>query len=370
MSSYYNQNCVHSKYVVGILLSLSFVLSALSDLDCEFTLVDVGFSPENTEYNMDGGIIGFGLWTLEDLDSDGFCLMPVFLIGNDSLTYDDDMYNTFFTGNDAVFSSVRILSLIGALIALVNLVLSWSSLFSVLESEKTTTLIILYMTILSFICEGVKIGLMFVSPPCVAADFWERNDKDSTSKHKADQCFIGRGCYMSIVATIFYFCAIVHIIVSLFFAVPTPDEEEAMAAFDELSMPSYLNSIGESTSVVSKFSSSQGSFLSRARSTGSHNSGSGQSSAFLSRASHNSSSGQSSANCRSRTRGSGSGSGSGSSSSGARRSTRSRRRRRSSVSGYRSGDQLPMIGEETGQSQVSGSNVHEYGKDEYEYFDQ
>jgi hypothetical protein len=45
-----------------------------------------------------------------------------------------------------------------------------------------------------FICEGLKIGLMFLSAPCVAEEFWEDVDPDEVSTfHSADQCWMGRG---------------------------------------------------------------------------------------------------------------------------------------------------------------------------------
>ncbi len=71
------------------------------------------------------------------------------------------------------------------------------------------------MSIVTFTIEGVKIGLMFLSPACVEDDFWEREDEDFVSTYyKADQCYVGRGCYMSIAATFFYFCVVLHLILS------------------------------------------------------------------------------------------------------------------------------------------------------------
>lgn len=75
---------------------------------------------------------------------------------------------------------------------------------------------ILNMAIVTFTTEGVKIGLMFVSPACVDDDFWEREDVDYVSTyHKADQCYVGRGCYMSIAAAFFHFCIVLHLILSV-----------------------------------------------------------------------------------------------------------------------------------------------------------
>lgn len=114
----------YNKCAVGTILSFSFILSTLSLLDCHFLVVDVGFIPENTAsvWNMSNNKIGFGLWSVEDVSSEGLCVISVFQKDIASLTEDDDIYNTFFISNDIIISTIRIISMLGQLLALANLV--------------------------------------------------------------------------------------------------------------------------------------------------------------------------------------------------------------------------------------------------------
>ncbi len=80
------------------------------------------------------GIIGIGLWTIENMMTAAIggkktiaspariCAMPVFSENHDSLTMDDDMYDTLLFGTSALFSFVRILTLFGVIVAFGNLV--------------------------------------------------------------------------------------------------------------------------------------------------------------------------------------------------------------------------------------------------------
>ena len=71
---------------------------------------------------MSNNKIGFGLWSVEDVTSEGLCVISVFQKDIGSLTEDDDIYNTFFIANDIFISTIRIISIFGQLLALVNLV--------------------------------------------------------------------------------------------------------------------------------------------------------------------------------------------------------------------------------------------------------
>lgn len=131
----------------------------------------------------------------------------------------------------------------------------WASQFALFDEEtiKRTTSHSLYIGILTFVCEGLKIGLIFTTSPCNGEDFWERVDSEQVSKYsKADQCFIGRGCYMSIISITLYLGVILHILMSIIFTDYThlnePDFE-----YDDVTIPSFLSSLGKS--IISKVSS-------------------------------------------------------------------------------------------------------------------
>lgn len=117
--------CKYHKLAIGLLLSISYTLSALSTLDCKFAIVDIGFTPQNSsKFNHSSiNIVGIGLWNFEDTSSEGSCTIPIFPEKNDeSLTVDDDIYNTFFISNDRIMTSIRVLSLVGIILATINLV--------------------------------------------------------------------------------------------------------------------------------------------------------------------------------------------------------------------------------------------------------
>lgn len=116
--------CKYNRCVVIVLLTISFVLSLLSVLDCKFVIVDIGFVPQNMNTTVinPNSKIGIGLWSVEDTSPDGLCIFSVFRKGNGSLTEDDDIYNTFFIADDIFVTVGRFLSLLGLLLALVNLV--------------------------------------------------------------------------------------------------------------------------------------------------------------------------------------------------------------------------------------------------------
>ncbi len=92
--------------------------------------------------------------------------------------------------------------------------------------------------------EGLKIGMIFMTAPCMGKDFWD-DPEDGKSK-QADQCQLGRGSYMSIASVIIYFTLVVYAVLGIMFH----DYSHAggrVAYYDEISMPSFLHSIGSST---------------------------------------------------------------------------------------------------------------------------
>ena len=241
---------------------------------------------------------------MEDVSSEGLCVISVFQKDIGSLTEDDNIYNTFFIANDIFISTIRIISVFGQLLALVNLVrmmqpilafalfikpnnysilivallnhsnkvIVWGSLFAIFPKDiLENATITFYMVLLTFVCEGLKISMMFMTSPCDDDEFWERD----SGFHKADQCFVGRGCYMSITATTLYLGIIVHILLSMIY-IDYTHVTDSNLEYDDISMPSYLQSIAGSvmSSVMSKISSdasrisSQGSSNQRSRGSG------------------------------------------------------------------------------------------------------
>lgn len=253
------RNWRYGKYAIGTLLAFSFVLSALSNLDCQFVIVDIGFEPQNI-YNEEPkfSTTGIGIWTIEDVDRKGNCIAPMFSKSYGSLTSKDDLYTSALLTSDRIFTAMRFLALFGMLFALSNLILTWVSIFRVFKYGSGRSL---HLALISFVCEGSKLGLIFASSPCAGKKFWESVDIDFVSTfHCADQCYASRGSYMSVTSIILIG---MHVLLSLL----SQDYSNAIQGenddFDNVTLPSFLNSLGES--IVSKFSSSTGSKYSRSQ---------------------------------------------------------------------------------------------------------
>lgn len=113
----------YRKCAAATFLAVAFVLSIISNLDCTFVKVDVGFIPSNTfDSSAETSEYGIGLWTIEQARSNGLCIMPVVLGDKISLTKDDDLYASFLMSEDAIFTAARFLALFGCMFGLVDLV--------------------------------------------------------------------------------------------------------------------------------------------------------------------------------------------------------------------------------------------------------
>ena len=121
------RNRRYNKVGVGILLFVIFLLSSLSNLDCQFVKIDVGFSPQNVRgLESPKSTFGIGIWNFENTEhSNGWkCIKPVFLKKDrGSLTNDDDIYTApSFISGDTHVTWCRILSTIGLSLICINLV--------------------------------------------------------------------------------------------------------------------------------------------------------------------------------------------------------------------------------------------------------
>lgn len=118
-------------------LAGAFILSLLSDLDCIFIRVDVGFVPVNIpedDFNS-SSVFGLGIWSFEDPKSAQVCVFPNF-DGKDNhqgLTEDDHVYDNFLVAGDAFFTTIRIFAMFSMLVGLA-LVVSWRCLLKMTQS--------------------------------------------------------------------------------------------------------------------------------------------------------------------------------------------------------------------------------------------
>ncbi len=121
------RNRRYNKVGVGMLLFVILILSCLSNLDCQFVKIDVGFVPQNAPgFESPKKTYTIGLWNFENVEysNGGKCIRPVFLKRErGSLTNDDDIYTaSSFISGDAHFTWCRVLSVIGLVLICINLV--------------------------------------------------------------------------------------------------------------------------------------------------------------------------------------------------------------------------------------------------------
>lgn len=116
-------------------------------------------------------------------------------------------------------------------------------------------------TTLALGCEGTKFGLFFDTKPCTD-DMWQYTNMNGEDiNEKAATCLLSRGTYMSCVSLVLYFLMIIYQLLVRSF--PAYQHEEAQGLdYDDVTLPSFLGSIGKSvvsaTSKVSKTGSAMG----------------------------------------------------------------------------------------------------------------
>lgn len=101
----------NKRYITTFLLTFGFTLSLLSDLDCSFVRVDVGFVPNNSIF--DTSVFGVGFWSFEDPTARGQCIFPHFANEFWGLTVTDTLYRNIWLNGDIFLTLSRILATIG-----------------------------------------------------------------------------------------------------------------------------------------------------------------------------------------------------------------------------------------------------------------
>ena len=124
-------------------------------------------------------------------------------------------------------------------------------------------------TIFTLLSEGVKYVVFLNIEPCSSDQYWENGDVDiETSLNK---CTMSRGAYLSLTGILFYLMATI----SLAWSISHSNEFNITQDldYDDISMPSFLQSIGES--LTSKFSKGSSMISSKSDSVGRRYSGPG-----------------------------------------------------------------------------------------------
>jgi len=245
--------------MIGILVTFGLMFSIFSSFDCKYVRVDVGFKPDNTIYR--SGEFGLGLWTMEDPTTPGKCLTIDISRTLGSITQGDHYYSSSFLNGDVIWGAARITALSGLFFGLVDAVIIYTLILSIDNSRHSRKEVIICLSLLPFLCEGVKFGLFFNTEPCTS-QLWEQKNTVGDSmvewvdQFEADQCYMDRSTYASLGAIVCYLLLIICLTVSLVM----PDYTHQLIRdqrlgtgldFDDVSMPSYLGSIGLSEASLS-----------------------------------------------------------------------------------------------------------------------
>lgn len=228
---------------VSIFISIAFILSTLSILDCRFIDIDVGFVPDGAVYNSTEFCIG--LWSLQDPYSEsGRCLNPKQARDFGNMTGDGQtFYGSVLSTDDTMWTVAQLMAIIGLSVAVINVILCWMTICS---KEKKRSDWIMGLSIICFACEGIKLGLFFDIEPCTSEDIWRLTEGNITRYHSAEQCFFQRGSYLSLSAILCYMIPLILLFSHL--VCPTHAHESvAEMDYDDITLPSFLQSIGESS---------------------------------------------------------------------------------------------------------------------------
>lgn len=213
----------------------------------------MGFVPDGAVYNSSEFCIG--LWSLQDPYSEsGRCMNPKEAKNYSNMTGDSQsFYGHILATDDTMWTVSQVMALIGIFLGLLDVIMCWMTICSP-EIRKPDWIITL--TILCFACEGMKLGFFFDIEPCTSDDIWRLTAENITTYHSAEQCFFQRGSYLSLSAIV---CFLIPLIL-LFSHVVCPahaHENVAEMDYDDITLPSFLQSIGESTK-TSRSSSTSG----------------------------------------------------------------------------------------------------------------
>ena len=117
-------------------------------------------------------------------------------------------------------------------------------------------------TTFAFMCEIVKYGTFLYITPCSSNQYWERYEANTTEviNDVASDCIMSRGAYLSMTSILIYVVATISL------AIYSSDDSTEYSIgdefdYDDVSMPSFLQSIGES--LTSKFSKTSSMLSSR-----------------------------------------------------------------------------------------------------------
>lgn len=239
-------------WTIAFALSVAFALSLASVLDCKFVQVNIGFVPINfnKNFSQDTASISIGLWSTPNPNQDeSQCLSPIDSRDVVGLTKSDSFYQQILYNGDDLWSLARILALLSLIIAFVDMVM-WTLICTCIRWSNGRHCVFCG-TIFALVCEGVKYGIFLNITPCSSAQYWEKNVATSAEvmNQRADDCTMSRGAYFSLVSIVLYFIATISLAWSISPELRTITQD---LEYDDISMPSFLQSIGES--LTSKFS--------------------------------------------------------------------------------------------------------------------
>ena len=112
----------HYTLITNLFLTFGYAMEFLSNLDCFYIKVDVGFKASNVVY--DSPTFGLGLWTFEDPYDSGFCASSLEKENISDMTYTYAFYSSVWSNGDSAWTASRIMALMGICFGIVAMVRS------------------------------------------------------------------------------------------------------------------------------------------------------------------------------------------------------------------------------------------------------
>lgn len=190
--------------------SAAWTFSMLSNFDCRFTKVNVGFHPANSA--LETSEFGVGLWTFENVENRCVEYSTARYAG--SVVGRGTHYRNWFMNNDTSWCMSRLsafVSLISGLVAIISLCMEQFFLTGRRRKSKQAKVTAI-ATMFALLSEIAKIISFFLTDLCMSQQIWQLPSNDTiygTNTSKAEKCSPGRGAIACIVSILTYFVPLI-----------------------------------------------------------------------------------------------------------------------------------------------------------------
>ena len=263
---------------------MALLLSILSSLDCRFLTMIVPVVGLEGQEQEEGGEwwssssatttigLGLGLWTFErppipNADDDEGTSSPTTASSSKRVCVSYSAarsmgglvpesgflpYYEYFGNSDRPWSLSRIFAVLGMLSGFSACVVLVMILFKRKRRRRQSKMVVVQAATCAFLAESIKFGLFFNNYYCTSPTAWLSSEGDSI------ECDLARGSTASIFSLLTYLG--VSVVILLHLARPPNVQHKTNYNLDEVSVPSFLHSVGMSVAHSRQTASSNGNY--------------------------------------------------------------------------------------------------------------